>query len=695
MEELKMSENFNDSMLNVYLFETSKQLECLEAEILENEKNECYSQNSINEIFRIMHTIKGSSAMMVFNNITTLAHSVENLFYFLRDQKPQKVDYSALSEMVLESVDFIKIEVEKIKNGEKSTEETPELIENIETFLVVLKEDNEVKDNIVLPAPEPDQKYYIPPVPKQTALEINHFQAKICFESDCGMENIRAFGLIHRINEFTDDVHHIPEEILENDASIKTIQENGLIIYLNATKSYKELFELFEQTAFVKNFELHQLDETQDLTDFNNPKKSVEAARVIKLPELSSAANVTHPNNDANTNSNQSLISVGVSKLDKLMDLMGEMVIAEAMVLQNPEILDLQIVSFQKASRQLHKITAEMQDTIMSIRMVSVATVFQKMQRVVRDMNKKLNKSVSLQLIGEDTEVDKNVIEHISDPLMHLVRNSIDHGIEDSEEREAYGKPKSGTVTLEAKNEGSNVLITVSDDGKGFDKEKIIQKAKELNLLTKPEDEMTEKEIFNMIFLPGFSTNDDVTEFSGRGVGMDVVIKNIEMVGGMVYIESVKGKGSTITLKIPLTMAIIDGMNISVGKSRYTIPITSIKESFKPTKKNILTDPSGNEMIMVRDSCYPILRLHKFYGINTEVINFEDGVLIMVEHNEKQLCIFADQVLGQQQVVVKTFPKIILRAKKLRGLSGCTFLGDGSISLILNVDEFSKNEVTA
>lgn len=690
-----MSENFNDSMLNVYLFETSKQLECLEAEILENEKNECYSQNSINEIFRIMHTIKGSSAMMVFNNITTLAHSVENLFYFLRDQKPQKVDYSALSEMVLESVDFIKIEVEKIKNGEKSTEETPELIENIETFLVVLKEDNEVKDNIVLPAPEPDQKYYIPPVPKQTALEINHFQAKICFESDCGMENIRAFGLIHRINEFTDDVHHIPEEILENDASIKTIQENGLIIYLNATKSYKELFELFEQTAFVKNFELHQLDETQDLTDFNNPKKSVEAARVIKLPELSSAANVTHPNNDANTNSNQSLISVGVSKLDKLMDLMGEMVIAEAMVLQNPEILDLQIVSFQKASRQLHKITAEMQDTIMSIRMVSVATVFQKMQRVVRDMNKKLNKSVSLQLIGEDTEVDKNVIEHISDPLMHLVRNSIDHGIEDSEEREAYGKPKSGTVTLEAKNEGSNVLITVSDDGKGFDKEKIIQKAKELNLLTKPEDEMTEKEIFNMIFLPGFSTNDDVTEFSGRGVGMDVVIKNIEMVGGMVYIESVKGKGSTITLKIPLTMAIIDGMNISVGKSRYTIPITSIKESFKPTKKNILTDPSGNEMIMVRDSCYPILRLHKFYGINTEVINFEDGVLIMVEHNEKQLCIFADQVLGQQQVVVKTFPKIILRAKKLRGLSGCTFLGDGSISLILNVDEFSKNEVTA
>jgi two-component system chemotaxis sensor kinase CheA len=387
-------------------------------------------------------------------------------------------------------------------------------------------------------------------------------------------------------------------------------------------------------------------------------------------------------------------LEVVVMTLDKLMDLMGEMAIAEAMVLQNPEILDLQIHSFQKASRQLHKVSSEMQDTIMSIRMLPVDTVFQKMKRVVRDMNKKLGKDVYLEIIGEETEVDKSVIEHISDPLMHLVRNSIDHEIEDGDKREASGKPREGTLTLEAKNSGSDVLITVRDDGKGFDKEKILKKAKDQGLLTKSGNEMTEKEIYNMIFIPGFSTNDNVTEFSGRGVGMDVVIKNIETVGGTVSIQSVKGEGSAVTLKIPLTMAIIEGMNISVGKARYTIPTSSVKESFKPNKKDIIVDPSGREIIMINGICYPVLRIHKIYRVSTEITDLWEGVLIMIENDEKHFCIFADKVTGMQQVVVKTLPTIIKRSKRIRGLSGCTLLGDGCISLIINVGEFVDAAVT-
>jgi two-component system chemotaxis sensor kinase CheA len=300
-------------------------------------------------------------------------------------------------------------------------------------------------------------------------------------------------------------------------------------------------------------------------------------------------------------------------------------------------------------------------------------------------MCKKLDKEVRLKIIGEDTEVDKNIIEHISDPLMHLVRNSIDHGIESSEERGENGKTKVGTVTLTARNSGSDVLIIVSDDGGGLDRDKILSKASQQNLLIKREEDMSDREVYNLIILPGFSTNDNVTEFSGRGVGMDVVARNIEAVGGTVYVDSIPGKGTEITLKIPLTLAIIDGMNIKVGNSRYTIPIISIKESFRPSKKDIISDPDGNEMIMVRGQCYKILRIHEVYKVKTKITELYNGIIIMIEHGDKTICIFADELIGQQQVVVKALPEYIQTFKTIRGLAGCTLLGDGSISLILDV----------
>ena len=391
-------------------------------------------------------------------------------------------------------------------------------------------------------------------------------------------------------------------------------------------------------------------------------------------------------NKDTHVSSTQqSFISVNVAKLDKLMDLVGEMVIAEAMVIQNPDIQGLELENFHKASRQLSKITDEIQDIVMSIRMVPLSTTFHKMHRIVRDMSKKLGKEVQLIIAGEDTEVDKNVIEHISDPLMHLVRNAIDHGIEDAEERLNKGKPRTGTINLEAGNEGSDVVITVRDDGKGLNKEKILKKARENNMLFKNEADMTDKEIFNLILLPGFSTKDKITEYSGRGVGMDVVVRNIEAVGGSISIDSVPDAGTTVTLRIPLTLAIIDGMNLRVGKSCFTFPTISIKESFRTAKRDIIKDPDGNEMIMVRGQCYPILRLHEILKVKTDITEFTDGIVIMVEQNGKYFCLFADELLGQQQVVVKAMPEYIRRFKKIKNLAGCTLLGDGSISLILDI----------
>ena len=383
----------------------------------------------------------------------------------------------------------------------------------------------------------------------------------------------------------------------------------------------------------------------------------------------------------------QNIISVNVTKLDKLMDLVGELVISEAMVTQNPDIAGLTLDNFQKAARQHRKIISELQDVAMSIRMIPLSATLQRINRIVRDMSRKLSKEVRLEITGEETEVDKNIIERISDPLMHLVRNSVDHGIEPAEERKKKGKPEAGTITIEAKNAGGDVLIIVKDDGRGLDKESILKKARANGLINKPETELTDKEIYSYIFLPGFSTTEEITEFSGRGVGMDVVAKNIADVGGTVSVDSTPDEGTTITLRIPLTLAIMGGMIVRVGKSTYTIPVLNIRESFKANEDNVITDIEGNEMIMIRGECYPILRLHRIYKVKTEITNISDGIIVMVENDGKGFCIFVDELVGEQQVVVKALPNYIKNIKKVRGVAGCTLLGDGSISLILDIKD--------
>ena len=385
----------------------------------------------------------------------------------------------------------------------------------------------------------------------------------------------------------------------------------------------------------------------------------------------------------------QSLISVNLAKLDTLHDIVGEIITTESMVISNPDLEGLELESFNKAARDLKKLTGELQDTVMSIRMVPLAGVFQKMNRIVRDMRKKLNRDVDFVLEGEDTEVDKSIVDNLQDPLMHLVRNCMDHGIgeESPEARAAAGKPPKGTIKLSAQNASGEVVIVVSDDGSGIDPERVMAKAKKMGLLTKPENEYTEREIQNMILLPGFSTNEEVTEFSGRGVGMDVVKSNIEKCGGQIIVDSKKGAGTSFIIKIPLTMAIIDGMEINVGDLVFTVPISTIRESFKVEPEQLVNDTGGKEMIMIRGVVYPILRLHEKFMIDTEVTKLEDGILLLVETNNKSMCIFADRLIGEQQVVVKPFPKYLSRYNmKGEGLSGCTIMGDGSISLIIDTN---------
>ncbi|MBH1939577.1 chemotaxis protein CheA [Mobilitalea sibirica] len=679
-----------EPMLEMYIFETLQLLEQLEQLILTTEKNEEFDGNQINEVFRIMHTIKGSSAMMMFENISTLSHTIEDIFYYIRENTPQSIDYTILTDLIFESLDFIKREIDKINNDLVSDGDSREIIEKLKSFLSTIKKEENIDNSTEKKETEENKQQYYIKQDKQSGTEYQYsYRALIFFEDGCEMENIRAYTVVHNLSEITDQMHYIPENLIEDSNSLENIREKGFLVYLKSNLNYEMMQEFFMQIIFLKKLELIQMEDDSEYLEISD-NRLIQTTNIQQTPDkiLVPIIKKESPTHETLSNSSiQNIISVNVEKLDKLMDLIGEIVIAEAMVVENPDLKGYEFENFTKAARHLHKITNDLQEIVMSIRMVSLSSTFQKMNRIVRDMSKKLNKDVALNIIGEDTEVDKNIIEHISDPLMHLVRNSIDHGIETTEERLDKGKDRKGTVILEARNAGKDVLINVKDDGRGLDKLKIYEKARQNNLIVNDEAELTDREIFNLILLPGFSTKESVTEFSGRGVGMDVVVKNIEKIGGEINVDSKIDRGTTITLKIPLTLAIIDGMNIKVGNSLYTIPIISIKESFKVKLRQIIEDPEGNEMILVRGNCYPVLRLHKIHHISNSITDLTEGIMIMVEHDDKEICVFADELLGQQQIVVKPLPDL-LKDIGIQGIAGCSLMGDGRISLILNIGAF-------
>ncbi|MRN54029.1 chemotaxis protein CheA [Paenibacillus monticola] len=672
-----MSEEYiNEPMLEIFIYETSLQLEQLEQKMLENEDT-FYKEEVINEIFRHMHSIKSASSMMLFNEISKLAHSIEDLFYVIREEKPVQIDYSMLSDLVFEGIDFIKIEILKIKEGADASADASELIQRIKRYLEQLKELNPSLARVEqakVDSPKKQQFYISNNKKVEKTVHQHSYQARVFFEEGCEMENIRAFTIIHNLKDFTTNLQYEPSDIIESEDSVDIIRDTGFLVSFKTNRTYDEMFQFFSQTIFLRDLELTELV----LEDSELELGSDPPVKKFLGQEEQKTGNVA-----------ATIISVQVQKLDRLLDLVGEMVIAEAMVTENPDLMDLELDNFQKAARQLKKITSEIQDMVMSIRMISLSTTFQKMNRPVRDMCKKLNKEVKLSLIGEDTEVDKNIIEHLSDPLMHLIRNSMDHGFESPAEREQNNKPRTGTLTLEAKNVGSDVLIIVKDDGRGLNKSKILQKAHSNGLLRKAESEYTHKEIFNLILHPGFSTKEQVTEFSGRGVGMDVVANNVETIGGSLQVDSTEDKGTVITIRIPITLAIVDAMNIRVGQSKYTIPTSYIKESLRPKTSDLIVDPNGNEMIIVRGLFYPLIRLHERLHHAAERSSLLDGIVIILENDDKSFCILADELLGQKQVVVKALPSFFQGSHKVSVLAGCTLLGDGSISLILDIPKLS------
>ncbi|MBQ4310650.1 MAG: chemotaxis protein CheA [Oscillospiraceae bacterium] len=791
-----------ESMVDTYMFETSSLLEQLDQILMKTENENSFGSEEINEIFRIMHTIKGSSAMMGLNNMSHLAHAVEDMFYIIREDNPTINSKNVLFDLVFSASDLLKAEIELLQNDEYAPSDFSEVMDKIEKYAASLKSGGGAAEE----APAPAAAESAPAVSAQDMIKVSSISGdnlttvKVTFEEGCMMENLRALLVITNIKENCAALEFEPADIETNADSSKIIAENGFIVHFrpNSDISSEYITDIIGKTANVSTFEIlgeggeivkevpaytltrikvtfddeckmenlrallvvnnirEECEELGFIPDDieNNPdsadmivkngfiiycksafdealidmirstpnvkdavieykgsdtppeetapqsapaEKPAEAAPAPKAPEAKPApaaekpaakpAEESKPAAKQGGGVKQSLISVNLNKLDQLLDMVGEIVITEAMVTSNPDLKGLRLDNFQKAARQLRKLNSELQDIVMSIRMVPLSGAFNKMTRIVRDMKVKLGKDVDLVFEGEETEVDKSIIDNLNDPLMHMVRNSMDHGIEDTqEERIAKGKPGKGTITLSAYNSSGEVIIVVADDGAGINPEKVLNKAEKNGMLTRPRSEYSDKEIFNMIMLPGFSTNETVTEYSGRGVGMDVVKKNIEKVGGSVSVDSKWGEGTQFIIKIPLSLSIVDGMEVSVGSSIFTIPINSIKESFKAKPSQLLRDTDGREMIMIRGECYPLIRLYELYDLEPSTTNIYDGIIILVSADNKSACLLADELIGEQQVVVKPWPPMLNNFDvKQNGMAGCSILGDGSITIILDI----------
>jgi len=685
-------DNSMQNMLEMYLFETNTMVEQLDEILLEAENAETFSTDNINEIFRIMHTIKGSSAMMQFVPLSTLAHHVENLFFFMRENGGHNEIGHDLFNVLFRASDFFKTQISRIEANEPLSDDITDLVNELEKMHASLRDKN--TDGAKNDTAEP----------KSAAGSAAHgaFCIKIFFDEGCGMENLRSFMLVGSVKELSHLASYFPEAIETDQDTAAYIIENGFSMFFDSREDLNSALGVVDSALNIRNYEI---SETAAAAGPEQESASggaaAENSAAITEIEKSAAPATDNAPKAANAASiapgKQSLISVNLTKLDKLMDIVGEIVITESMVTSSPDIQGFKLDNFTKSARQLRKLTDDLQDTVMSIRMVPVSGVFQKMNRIVRDMSQALDRPAKLIVVGADTEVDKTIVDSIGDPIMHMVRNAMDHGIEETaEDRIAAGKDTTGTITLSAHHTGSEVIITIEDDGRGINTQKVIEKAKNQGLLVKPESEYTQKEILQLLLLPGFSTNEDVTEYSGRGVGMDVVKKNIEKVGGVVSMASEVGKGTISTLSIPLTLAIVEGMEIAVGDSIFTVPLHNIRSSFKVAQKDILFDSAGGEMISRMENFYPVVRLHDFYNIETAATSVEDGIMIWIEASgEKSYCLFVDRLLGEQQVVVKPLPNYLYAFNiKNLGIAGCTILGDGNISIILDIPSLYEAAVS-
>ncbi|MFN7038196.1 MAG: chemotaxis protein CheA [Alphaproteobacteria bacterium] len=660
-----------------YITECYELLNDMEARLMGLDE-EAAPAEELNAIFRCAHSIKGGAGAFGFTNITKFTHILETLLDNMREGKipssRQAID------ALLKSVDIvtqlvkaadegkslpdnfgfeIQVELEAISGMKPTTK--PE---------AVINEDKEEKNEIRI--------YNISFLPYQTLFMSANEPLYILRELEkLGTLKIKA------------DISKIPS--LDNIDPEKCYMAWDL--YLETAKTLneiKEVFEFVEDNCDLKITAIAGIYEEEnqitkaaiEVLDPNSNNISKQAPSSNENNKKEEAKD----NKPASTNLISS-IRVDIEKVDKLVNMVGELVITQAMLVSQGKFLSIdQYPDLISGIEALSQHSRELQEAVMSVRMQPVKSIFSRMPRIVRDLAGQLQKDIKLETFGENTEVDKTVIEQLGDPLTHMIRNAVDHGIETPEIRIAKGKPAQGTIKLSASHQGGRIILEISDDGAGLNREKILKKAKEKNLVEENAN-LTNEEIDNLIFLPGFSTAEVISNISGRGVGMDVVRRNIEALGGSTKIQTVPGHGSNIIVSLPLTLAILDGMIVRVGNENYIVPISNIIETLRPKAEEVRSVASTNNVINIRGEFVSVIYLGSLFDIKNYEQNPTKALIVLVENGKEKFGLVVDELIGQQQVVIKSLET---NSNPVEGISGATILGDGKVSLILDIAKLSS-----
>lgn len=669
--------------MGMFLEESREHLETLNRCILELE-NEPNNLDVLDEIFRSAHTIKGMSATMGFTAIAELTHEMENILDLLR--KGQLKPTEEIINIIFKCVDTLEQLIESVANGDENSIDVKPLQEKLSylskgepapgtqsntldnTQQVDL---TETEINVILQARNQCMQAY--------AIEVN-------LREGCLLKSARAYMVMSALDEFGEVIKSVPAvDDLEKenfDFSFKVIIVTGA----EAARIKQTLMSISE----VEKVNVTMLDfpEQTEKTRETVEKKKEEPVQ-SKVQKNSNGITVSKDSGINNQHSNTAdkklrsgqSVRVDIEKLDSLLNLVGELVINKTRLEQIG--LTHRLNDLVETIEQMDRVTTDLQAVVMKVRMVPVGQVFNRFPRMVRDLSKELNKEINLIIQGEETELDRTVIDEIGDPLVHLLRNAIDHGIEHPDERQAKGKNPVGEIRLIARHEGNNVIIVVEDDGKGINPDIIKRKAVEKNLLTQAEaDKLDNSEAVRLVFLPGFSTAETVTDVSGRGVGMDAVKNKIESLGGMVDVETKINEGSRFKIRLPLTLAIIQALLIKVCEEIYAIPLGSIDSTISITQNDIKTVQS-QEVILLRGQIIPIIRLSNVLGCHQEVHKNQDELFVVIVHmGDNRAGIVVDNLIGQQEIVIKSLGKLLAGIKVI---AGATILGNGQVALILDI----------
>jgi len=673
----------------VFFEEAGENLDQME-QLLLNLNIETADDEELNAIFRCAHSIKGGAATFGFSDVAELTHQMETLLDKLRRHELKPT--TQMVDVLLQSGDALRGQLARHQGVSTEIVETSQLVANVKVLC-----EGGVVANMAAPPPPAAA-----PAPAAAAPAVVHKTSARLLELQVGPlpDPAVADNLVDLFKEITD-----LGTIEPLDAGMAA---DGIRRFKVLTSSAdSELLDLFtfhvarEQVKllpFGPGYGFHDdapgAPPKEDPPDpgygfFDDaPGMPAQAAAEVKVVETQAVA-APKPAAGAAPKAegkpaaaaDQSTLRVSIEKVDQLINLVGELVITQAMLAQNSRGLEPAILQqLSSGLADLERNTRDLQESVMSIRMIPMSVVFNRFPRMLRDLAAKLGKKVELVTQGEATELDKSLVEKITDPLTHLVRNSCDHGIETPDERAAKGKPEHGTITLVASHQGGSIVIEVRDDGRGLNREKLIKKAREKGI--DAPDGMSDSEVWNLIFAPGFSTAEQVTDVSGRGVGMDVVKKNITSLGGTVEIDSAEGYGMKVSVRLPLTLAIMDGMSVGVGEEVYILPLSSVVESFQVESTTIKTVAGSGRVVEVRDEYMPVISLEQIFDVPRFDFEHASGIMVVVEAEGGRVALLVDELLGQQQVVVKNLEA---NYRKVNDVSGATIMGDGRVALILDI----------